>query len=438
MIFTSVLGRLDGKTPNEAVGVMANHIRKMQEELEYRLMNLDSSNINEISAGQTTILLSDGTKLEDGIGGWYTEIQTSIAGIRAEVAGYQGAVNRYADELESLTRAVGGYERAVQQYDYQVSTFNQTLEGFTASVQGYDAAVLRYAEELSGLTAQVAGYGQAVQGYDAQVSTFNQTVGGFQTTVQGYSDAALGYANEMLQLNAQIQAYEQAVNGYGADVAGYAAQVSTFNQTVGGFNATVVGYKETVDGYTAEYSTFNQNAAGITGRVADLETGMSTTVKLDANGLYITTKNESGESQRESVGIKMDDLSEKLQKDLTAIDERSFEAVDTAVAIADGVYGGGTFIDGTKIYSPSIYSNEFSVLPEVEGRGEFVEGGGSFNLYGAIGGELYHFLQIAYTDSITGPYINFGSPDDAHATWDFQTTTFYGTVDFSKANVIWL
>lgn len=34
---------------------IANHIRRLQDELEYRLSNLDSSNITEIDASDTVI-----------------------------------------------------------------------------------------------------------------------------------------------------------------------------------------------------------------------------------------------------------------------------------------------------------------------------------------------------------------------------------------------
>ena len=53
MIFSSQLGKLDGKTSEQAVKTIANHLRKIQEELEYRLGNLDSSNVTEIDTGLT-------------------------------------------------------------------------------------------------------------------------------------------------------------------------------------------------------------------------------------------------------------------------------------------------------------------------------------------------------------------------------------------------
>ena len=55
-VFTNQLSSLRDLTPEESVSVIANHIRSIQEQLEYRLLNLDSSNISEINADETNIL----------------------------------------------------------------------------------------------------------------------------------------------------------------------------------------------------------------------------------------------------------------------------------------------------------------------------------------------------------------------------------------------
>ena len=59
-IFTAQLGRLEFSDPAAALRQMANHIRSLQEQLEYTLMNLDSSNITEIETDKTDIRSSDG------------------------------------------------------------------------------------------------------------------------------------------------------------------------------------------------------------------------------------------------------------------------------------------------------------------------------------------------------------------------------------------
>jgi len=60
VIFTSQLGRLNYTDAPDALKKMADHIRYIQEQLEYTLMNLDSSNITEIETDVTDIKSSDG------------------------------------------------------------------------------------------------------------------------------------------------------------------------------------------------------------------------------------------------------------------------------------------------------------------------------------------------------------------------------------------
>ena len=66
-IFTTQLGRLEAGDP-AAVQRLANHIRYLQETLEYTLMNLDSTNITEIETDKTDIKSSDGGAVFSGSG----------------------------------------------------------------------------------------------------------------------------------------------------------------------------------------------------------------------------------------------------------------------------------------------------------------------------------------------------------------------------------
>ena len=59
-IFTQSLRKVDIANPSDAIKEMANHIRYIQEQLEYTLMNLDSSNVTEIDTAQTNIGSSTG------------------------------------------------------------------------------------------------------------------------------------------------------------------------------------------------------------------------------------------------------------------------------------------------------------------------------------------------------------------------------------------
>lgn len=61
MIFTQSLQKIDASNPQDAIKKMANHIKYLQEQLEYTLLNLDSRNINEIDIEKTTIIDNTGT-----------------------------------------------------------------------------------------------------------------------------------------------------------------------------------------------------------------------------------------------------------------------------------------------------------------------------------------------------------------------------------------
>ena len=60
-IFTQSMQRIDADKPQEAIKKMANHIRYIQEQLEYTLFNLDSRHITELDTDKTTITDSTGS-----------------------------------------------------------------------------------------------------------------------------------------------------------------------------------------------------------------------------------------------------------------------------------------------------------------------------------------------------------------------------------------
>jgi hypothetical protein len=59
-VFANQLRNIDPMKPAEAIKTMANHIRYIQEQLEYTLLNLDSTNVSELDTSQTTITSSTG------------------------------------------------------------------------------------------------------------------------------------------------------------------------------------------------------------------------------------------------------------------------------------------------------------------------------------------------------------------------------------------
>lgn len=60
-IFAQSIQRIDPANPQDAIKKMYNHLKYIQEQLEYTLLNLDSRNINEIDVTKTTITDSSGS-----------------------------------------------------------------------------------------------------------------------------------------------------------------------------------------------------------------------------------------------------------------------------------------------------------------------------------------------------------------------------------------
>lgn len=60
-VFTQQLRPINANNPAEALKAMANHIKYIQEQLEYTLQNLDSSNVIELDTEQTNITSSSGS-----------------------------------------------------------------------------------------------------------------------------------------------------------------------------------------------------------------------------------------------------------------------------------------------------------------------------------------------------------------------------------------
>ena len=108
------------------------------------------------------------------------------------------------------------------------------------------------------------------------------------------------------------------------------------------------------------------------------------------------------------------------------------EADAIARRIANGTFKNGTFINGREIYSPTIYANEFRVIPETTAPdGQWT---GGYSLFGYYGDTIYHMLKIGYFQELA-PWVEFSSPAGAYAQWDFPVTHFYGHIHFEQANV---
>lgn len=107
-IFSSQLGKVESYNPEQSIKTMANHLRKIQEELEYRLMNLDSTNIHEINVSDTNVLV-EGKPIQNVLqdqDGNYSALQHTVEGLSSTVANQAGSISSLQQAAGSLSATV--------------------------------------------------------------------------------------------------------------------------------------------------------------------------------------------------------------------------------------------------------------------------------------------------------------------------------------------
>ena len=151
MIFSSQLGKLDGYTNEQAVKAVANHLRKVQEELEYRLSVLDSENITEID---TNITKMSGPLIELIAENEKAVAQLTIAGneIRAEVTreleGLHSEISQTATQLQSqfsneLLEVQSSFSQTASEIRAEVSSeIAQVQSSFSVQMNAISGVVL--------------------------------------------------------------------------------------------------------------------------------------------------------------------------------------------------------------------------------------------------------------------------------------------------------
>lgn len=171
-IFSSQLGKVEEQNPEKAVKTLANHLRKIQEELEYRLMNLDSSNINEIDADITNITKGGKpfTNTVTGETGDYSELEQTVEGLRSTVFNNAGYISQLQQTAASITTQV-------QTLDGRMTIWEQTADSITSQVSALDGRV-------STLQQTAAGFGSQVSDLNGRMSTVEQTAENLRIIVE--------------------------------------------------------------------------------------------------------------------------------------------------------------------------------------------------------------------------------------------------------------
>lgn len=206
-----------------------------------------------------------------------------------------------------------------------------------------------------------------------------------------------------------------------------------------------------VNGLDGEFAELSLTLDGLTVTDSTGKTVINGSM-IQTSNLYVNAANVSGTLQANQINltgaITWGDLDNSVQNNINDAISIAKDAYQLASGIELPSYIKDTYIDSTRIESPTIiagefYGNEFNVYPQSGSQG-------SFNLYGDTSQSSgFHMLEISYYWG-DGAFVDFGSPAGAIARWDFGTTRFNGTtisfepgtnvsfsgdVDFSSANV---
>ena len=230
MMFTSQLGSVEKYPADAAVKRIANHLRKLQEELEYRLSHLDSTNISEIDADETTIT--------GGIVSLVSQSVGEIAALKLTGQQLEATVEGLGERLASLVLTADSIRLTVEQQSGQLSALEQTAGGITATVQAQG-------QSIDGLRQTADGLSDTVAQQLLSISTLQQTAGSITATVQAQGQSISTLRQSAEGLTARVESAEGAYTALSQTVSALSAGVS-------GLEGNYARLQLTLDGFTVE------------------------------------------------------------------------------------------------------------------------------------------------------------------------------------------
>ena len=338
-VFASQLGSLDAKTQEDSIRIIANHIRKMQDELEYRLSNLDSTNISEIDADETSIL-SDGKNINNIINGTNGEVSSlkQMGGIETRVMGAEG-------NISTLTQTSIGLQSDVKSVDGKVSTLVQTVEGMSLSVSnGSTSSSITLMRDGVAVSSQNISFSGMV--------TFTDLSRSGGTTING-SNITTGSINASLITSGSINAnlittgtlssnyirlYDSMAVYSGSSIAGYIGYTTSANDGSSGVHlkkglgevvATANGSKLTYNGSYNQISVYSGGASVFVGGVATYYFGQDAFFSGSDPELG-NSLNPWGQIWSSNSAISQSDAN--MKHDIEALPEKYLELFDNLTA----------------------------------------------------------------------------------------------------------
>lgn len=348
-IFSSQLGKIESQNTEQSIKVMANHLRKIQEELEYRLMHLDSTNVTEIDARETTVLIDDGEGNYSELIRTTKELRSSIGDAEGNLSILQQTAGRIEASVQDANGNLGQLQIAANTISQQVSDADGNLATLQVKADGIAQAVSDADGNIATLQATAKGISQQVSDASGNLATLKNTADGIAQQVKDAND---NYATLQTKANA------------------ITAQVSDAEGNIG---------------------TLQQTATSLTARVGNLETGQGKMLKFDAeSGLVVSGNGGSVTISGSCIDFGSATDANTIEGKIAAAANKATSAsnaassaanaassaygrADAAYALAESVqipsYIKSTHISKTEVRSPSIYGGMFYAT----GRGRLAE-----------------------------------------------------------------
>lgn len=204
----------------------------------------------------------------------------------------------------------------------------------------------------------------------------------------------------------------------------------TLKATSGEISGTLI-----VDGLDASQVTIDGTA--ITNTVSGAPTEQIQAAYLNLKGITVKNSSNTTTFQVDSSGnvkvsgnitmtggnITWNNINESDSAAYTAANEAyslADDAADDILDLVNGSYSGGTFINGTSIYSPTIISNEFNVKPETSNSIA------AYKVWGYFNGNLMNYFQI-YGHEDVAPVAVFECPHGEYMYFNAGEYIFAGS-----------
>lgn len=130
-VFTQQLRNLDGATPQEAVKLMANHLRYIQEQLEYTLVNLDSGNIVSIDTDETQL---EGSTME-GLTKTVSSLSQTVGGLSSTVSNHGRSISDIQNKMPDKLTASPAAAQATLEAEADQAAVIAAWNGLVAAMQ---------------------------------------------------------------------------------------------------------------------------------------------------------------------------------------------------------------------------------------------------------------------------------------------------------------